>query len=292
MKYFITGCTSGTGNAVIKEMIKTIDPAQIGCLVRATSREGISFLKESGVVIFEGDVLNPDTYKKVLNKDITYIDITHPKHYHISLEAIKKIGIERAFFVTTTGIFSSYNQFSEIYKINEEKIKNSGITYTILRPSMIYGHLRDRNMSRLIRFLNSYPIFPLFGEGKSLMQPVFVDDLASGIVSAIISSKSENQAYNICGLREISYRNLILTIVEILEKNVHLLNIPLGLAKLGAEVGSLIPRFPITVEQVLRLQENKAFDISKAQIELNYIPREFNAGIAIEVELMRNQGLI
>lgn len=290
MKYVIAGSTSGTGHAVLKRFALKVDVQDMTCIVRDHS--DISVHKELGIKVVQADITNAKSYQKLLDQETVFIDMTHPKYYDVSIRAITEKNVQRAFFITTTGIFSEYNQFSEIYKVNEKRIVDSGITYTILRPSMIYGHLRDRNMSRLIKFLNSYPVFPLFGSGKSLMQPVFVDDLADGIVSAIFSETSENQAYNLCGSNAISYKNLIETILYILDRKVHLLNIPLNIATFGAKLGFFIPKFPITEEQVLRLQEDKVFDISKSISELNYEPREFIDGIAIEINQMRSANLI
>ena len=62
----------------------------------------------------------------------------------------------------------------------ENTIETSGLKYTILRPTMIYGSPRDRNMWRLIRFMRYSPIVPIFGDGNYLQQPIFVGDVAQG----------------------------------------------------------------------------------------------------------------
>ncbi len=289
-QYVFAGSSSGTGHAVLRRLVEKVGAENLTCLVRHSS--DVSPHQELRVKTVIADVTDPTSFEKLLDLDTIFIDMTHPKHYHISLNTLQNSKTKRAFFVTTTGVFSSYNQFSEIYKINEEKIRSSGITYTILRPSMIYGHTRDRNMSRLIGFLSKYPMFPLFSDGTSLMQPVFVDDLADGIVAAIVSSNSANNEYNLCGPEPISYKKLVQSILEMLDRNVYLLNIPFELAKLGAKIGSYIPKFPVTVEQVLRLQEDKVFDISKSVSELGYSPRSFEQGIKLEIDSMRNQGLL
>jgi uncharacterized protein YbjT (DUF2867 family) len=156
MKYVVSGTTSGTGVRVIERLVAKVGSDNITCLVRSTS--DVASLQRLNLRLHVGDVTEPDSLRAVLNAQTIYVDMTHPKHYHKSLEAIVKAGVERAYFVTTTGVFSSYNQFSGIYKENEEKIRQSGITYTILRPSMIYGSTRDKNMNRLIRTLNQYPV--------------------------------------------------------------------------------------------------------------------------------------
>jgi nucleoside-diphosphate-sugar epimerase len=288
MKYVVAGATSGTGLAVLKRLVDKVG-TDITCLVRSNTY--IPALEALGVKHHRCDITEPASYTHILNPSVTYLDMTHPKHYHKSLAAIASSGVERAYFVTTTGIFSKYNQLSEIYQVNEAKIQSSGLIYTILRPSMIYGHTRDRNMSRLIKYLNTFPAFPLFGTGRNLMQPVFVDDLADGIVSAI-GSHTENQIYNLAGPEPLAYCDLVATILKALERRVIILNIPFELAAFAAGVGQKIPGFPVTKEQVLRLQEDKAFDISKAASELRYAPRSFAEGIKEEIVQMRKEGML
>lgn len=290
MRYVISGTTSGTGNQVIKMLTEKVGAENIICLVRNTS--DIRPLEALGLRLHVGDVTEPESLRSVLHPTTVYIDMTHPKYYHKSLEAVMAAGVERAYFVTTTGIFSRYNQFSEIYKINEAKIRASGIVYTILRPSMIYGSMRDKNMNRLVRFLSRSPVFPLFGAGRSLMQPVYVEDLARGIVTAIGETKTENQEYNLAGPQGIAYRQIIRTILQQLHRQVTLLNINTHFAAGVARWAQHVPGFPVTEEQVLRLLEDKVFDISKAVAELNYAPRTFAEGMAIEIAEMRAAGVI
>ncbi|BCM88560.1 hypothetical protein IAD21_00393 [Abditibacteriota bacterium] len=285
MHYVISGTTSGTGVRVIERLVAKVGRDNITCLVRSTS--DVTPLEPLNLRLHVGDVTEPESLATLLNPGTVYVDMTHPKHYHKSLEAVMNAGVERAYFVTTTGIFSSYNQFSAIYKENEAKIRQSGLTYTILRPSMIYGSLRDKNMNRLIRTLNRFPVFPLFGAGRSLMQPVFVDDLADGIVAAIGNPATENQEYNLAGPIGIPYRRIVDTIVSQLGRHVTLLNVGLPLASGIVRFAQHVPGFPVTQEQVLRLLEDKVFDISKAQADLGYKPRSFREGIALEVAEMK-----
>ncbi len=290
MKIVFSGSTSDTGNRVLKKLVEKIGNDAITCLVRPTS--DTSLAQKLKVKTVTGDVTEPETLKQILNPSVRYLDMTHPKHYHKSLEAVVIAGVERAYFVTTTGIFSKYNQFSQIYKDNEAKIRASGIVYTILRPSMIYGSMRDKNMHRLIQFLDRYPVFPLFGAGKSLMQPVYAEDLAEGIVAAISKSGTENQEYNLAGPAGITYREIVDTILTKMNRSVLKINIDTTLAATIAKVAQKIPGFPVTEEQVLRLQEDKVFDISKAVEELGFFPRSFEEGIGMEIKEMRQAGVI
>lgn len=290
--FFIAGGTSELGNRVVRALVEIYSKDAITCLHRRDSE--IKPLEELGVRLVEGDVCIPATYKAHLSRDIIYIDMTHPKYYHSSIEIIKEAEIQRAFFVTTTGIFSQYNHCSDIYIQGENKIKASSCTYTILRPSMIYGTNRDRNMTKLLGYLAKWPVFPVFGQGDCLMQPVYVQDLADGIVSAIKNEElTRNKEYNLCGPTAMPYSQILRLACEALGRKVRLVRVPYRLALFGATVGEkVIPKFPIKKEQVQRLVEDKCFDISEACADLNFSPREFSAGIKEEVVQLRLLNII
>lgn len=290
-RYFLAGGTSELGNRVVKGLTLKINPWDITCLVRATS--SVKCLQSLGVNLKTGDVTDPKTYGGLLDDSTIYIDMTHPKFYHKSIDTVKSSGVRRAFFVTTTGVFSRYNEASEMYKVGEARIKSSGIKYTILRPSLIYGTDRDRNMTKLLRVLNKLPAFPLFGDGKGLMQPVFVQDLADGILSAIFNPDlTREKEYNLCGPTALPYTEVLRLACQALGRKVRLIHIPHRLAVNVAGLGEKVPGFPITKEQVLRLLEDKKFDISAAVQDLNYSPREFAVGIKEEVNFLKAKGLL
>ncbi len=285
-----SGATSGTGVRVAQRLVERFGADNITCLVRVSS--DTTPLERLGVRLERGDVTDGHSLARLLTAETLYLDMTHPKFYPLSLETIRQSALKRAFFVTTTGIFSRYHHCSDIYKDGEARIRACGLATTILRPSMIYGSVRDKNMNRLIRTLAKAPVFPLFGAGRSLMQPVFVDDLAQGIVAAIGNPATAGQEYNLAGPVGLSYRRIVHTILRELGRRVTLLNVGLPLAAGIAGVGERVPGFPIKKEQVLRLLEDKVFDISPARAELGYNPRPFAEGIALEIAEMREVGAL
>ena len=288
--YLVTGTTSGTGNAVLARLVDKVRVENITCLVRPTS--DVQFHRTLGVRLAHGDVTEPETLAAALSPSTIYLDMTHPKFYDRSLAALTKARVERAYYVTTTGIFSRFHRCSDIYKRGEEMIRQAGPVCTIMRPSMIYGSMRDKNMHRLIQFLDRFPVFPLFNAGNSLMQPVFVDDLAAGIVAAIDDPRTEGQEYNLAGPQAIRYGEIIDIILRTLHRRVWQVPIPTDLAYHLVRALQWLPRFPISDEQVLRLKEDKVFDIAKAVTDLDYHPRGFEDGITQEIAAMRAAGVL
>ena len=289
LRYVLSGGTSKTGNTVAERLAQRFGADAVTCLVRAAS--DTAFLRDLGARLHIGDITEPATYRSILSPEIAFIDMSRIRFTHHALPILVESGVTRAYFVSTTAIYSRFQAMNALYLENEAKIRASGLTYTILRPSMIYGSPRDKNMHKLIRALASWPVFPLFG-GDSLMQPVFLDDLAETIVRAIGDEKTANAEYDLAGPEPLTYRAVVQTVLRELNRKTRIVEVPARLAERAASLGERIPGFPVKLEQVQRLREDKAFDISKARRELDYQPRAFADGIRAEISAMRAAGLI
>lgn len=287
-QFFVAGGTCDTGERVVAGLCEKYGCDAVTCLVRKTSdRSGIQKL---GVQCVEGDVTALSSVDYSFSEQTVYVDITGPAKYWQTVPQLRQLGISRARFVSTTGIYSRYRAVTTEYLQSENAIRESGIAYTIIRPSMIYGTEKDRNMTKLLRFLNRWPVFPIFGRGDNLMQPIYVQDLADGILASIFQEElSRNKEYNLCGPFSLTYRELLRCCLNALNRKVRLIHIPQSLAEMAAAIGEKIPGFPITKEQVMRLSEDKCFDIQLAVKELGFSPRPFAEGVRLEVETLRRR---
>ena len=206
-------------------------------------------------------------------------------HADSIVRAAQKAGVSRAVFVSTTAIFTQLNARSKQVRFAAEKtIETSGLKYTILRPTMIYGSPRDRNMWRLIRFMRYSPIVPVFGDGNYLQQPIYVGDVAQAIVSCLCNDITIGKSYNIAGKSPLTYNQVIETIAGQLQKRVWKTRIP------SAPVVNLLKFFerlhlpsPIKAEQVLRLNENKNFSYEEAERDFGFSSLPFEEGIKLEL---------
>ncbi|HND47215.1 MAG TPA: NAD-dependent epimerase/dehydratase family protein, partial [Anaerolineales bacterium] len=155
----------------------------------------------------------------------------------------------------------------------------------ILRPTMIYGSKRDRNMWRLIRLLRITPIMPIFGDGESLQQPIFVDDVAQAVLLALKNDITIGKSYNIAGKAPLSYNQVIDTVASALGKRVWKLHMPyMTIVRALQFTERMKLRLPIKAEQVLRLNENKAFSYEEAQKDFDFNSHSFEEGIRTEIQ--------
>ncbi len=196
-------------------------------------------------------------------------------------------GMKRLVAVSSTRRFSKSWERAREIEDAERAIERSGVDYTILRPTMIYGNAEDRNISKFIRLIMKYGIVPLPGGGKSVFQPVHVDDLAACILAALKTPASEGKSYNVPGGSAHSLREIVDIVAKILGKRAVAVPVPFALAEAVAGLQEkLLPRPFIRREQIERLREDKRYDYSEAAKDLGYAPRELRAGIEQEIREM------
>lgn len=283
MKVFVTGATGFTGSRVVPLLLK--NGYEVRCLHRETSDR--SLLSSSEVEWALGDLSNTDALSASMRGADALVNLASLGFGHADsiLRATKDAGIQRAVFIGTTAIFTQLNAKSKKVRVAAElAIETSGLKYTILRPTMIYGGPRDRNMWRLIRFMKVAPIVPVFGDGKYLQQPIYVDDVAAAILGCLKSDVTIGRSYNIAGRHPLTYNEVVDTIAKAMNKRVWKLHIPsrsvVGLLKFFEKIH--FP-FPIKAEQVLRLNENKDFSYADAGKDFGFSPLSFEEGIGLEL---------
>jgi nucleoside-diphosphate-sugar epimerase len=207
-------------------------------------------------------------------------------HAPAIIAAGEEAGIARALFVSTTAIFTSLPVESRSMRMAaEETIKQSAMEWTIIRPTMIYGGPGDRNMERVLAFLRRSPVVPLPGGGDRLLQPVHVGDLAEFVVT-LLEGGPTGACYNVAGPVALSLRQVVQQAASAMTRRPIVVSVPLRPVVDLVRVYEHISAHPrLKVEQVLRLNEDKVFDISAA-VTLGYSPRPFAEGIASEARLL------
>ena len=240
-----------------------------------------------------GDAQDAGSITQSLSDMDAFVHIAGIQYTPQVLEAMRRAEVERLVTVSSTSAHSRFSFRSAPRLVNEALLPGSGLRWTVVRPSMIYGSELDHNMHKLLRFLDRSPVFPIFGSGENLWQPVYYEDLARGVYAALVKPGTDGKIYDLPGLRPLTYLDLVRTAASALGRKVRIVRVPaesVRRALLLAE--KLRLPFPINSEQVLRLQEDKAYPYEKAREELDYAPRAFKEGIASEVGRLRKIGLV
>jgi uncharacterized protein YbjT (DUF2867 family) len=290
MRLLVTGGTGLLGGALLNLLVA--ERLEVRCLVREESARA-SRLEGGQVELVRGDAGGSEDLYQALSGVEAMVHVAGIEYAPQVVEAVRRAGVGRVVVVSSTSAHSAYESRSGPKRLMEKLVRESGLDYTIVRPSMIYGSELDKNVHRLLRFLDRSPIFPIFGSGKNLWQPVYYEDCAKGVYEALVRPAAVGQSYDLPGAEPLTYLELVKTAAGALGKKPRVVRLPLEPVRLSlAATERLGLPLPINSEQVLRLREDKAYPYDKAKKELGYAPRPFREGIALEVARLRGLGIV
>ncbi|CAN5300986.1 NAD-dependent epimerase/dehydratase family protein [soil metagenome] len=284
VKVLLTGATSLPGLTLLERLLEN---HEVRCLVRPDS-PNLSRLERSRTEIVHGDAGDEASLVRALTGMDAVAHVAGLAFAPQVVAAMRRAGVERLLMVGSTSVHSAFEHRSGRRKEMEKLVRESGLAWTIARPTMIYGSELDRNMRHLLRFLDRSPVFPLFGTGTNLWQPVYHEDLARGMLAALENQSAVGRSYDLPGAAPLTYRDLILTAAGALGRKPHIVHLPLEPVRhaLALAERARLP-LPVKSEQVLRLREDKAYPYGEAREDLGYKPRPFREGIALEAARLR-----
>jgi uncharacterized protein YbjT (DUF2867 family) len=290
MRVLVTGGTGLLGSALVELLL--VEGHEVRCLVREGSPR-ISRLDAQRIELVYGDAGNDRDLGEALSGTDTLVHVAGIEYAPQVVEAARRVGVGLLVVVSSTSVHSAYEFRSGPKLRMEGLVRESGLEYTIVRPSMIYGSELDKNVHRLLRFLDRSPVFPVFGSGANLWQPVYYKDCARGVYEALVRPAAVGESYDLPGAEPLTYLDLVKTAAGALGKKPRIVRLPLEPVRrtLAAAERLRLP-LPIKSEQVLRLREDKAYPYDKASGELDYTPRPFREGIALEVARLREIGMV
>lgn len=162
----------------------------------------------------------------------------------------------------------------------EKWAEQKGIEWVILRPTLIYGLGKDKNISEIARFIRLFKFFPLLGSAQGLRQPIHVEDVANACFLAFSSSGTANRAYNLSGADVLSYRDMVTHIFKALNRRPRMLTVPLGVFRFAVACVRTLPRYKHwSVAMAERMNRNLVFDHSDAEKDFGFHPRKFQLRI-------------
>jgi NADH dehydrogenase len=127
----------------------------------------------------------------------------------------------------------------------EEAVRGSGIVYTILRPSWIYGP-GDHSLNRFLGMSRWLPFIPQIGNGRQLLAPVFVGDIGSLVADALATPAAEGATLEVGGPETLTMDEIIRTALRVLGRRRPILHAPVLLMKALTAPLTLLPSPPMT----------------------------------------------
>ncbi len=252
------------------------------------SREA-ALLERAGIEVRRGELSDPDTLAGVFSGADAIVHLAGLALVPGMIPALRASAAARAVFVSSAGVHTKLpSSGAEAKRAGERALADSGLEWVILRPSMIYGTPADRNIARLLGWIRRCPVVPLPGGGTTPQQPVHVEDLCEAILAALERPGVAGRAYDLGGPAELPLERAVRIGAAAMGRRIWTPHLPLAPAYHVARLLRAV-RLPCPVrpEQVLRLHESKAVDITPARADLGFAPRPFEDGVRAEAAMLR-----
>jgi uncharacterized protein YbjT (DUF2867 family) len=160
--------------------------------------------------------------------------------------AAKAAGVRRFVYLSGAGTRPGQTAPWFLAKLRAEKaVRESGLPFTIFRPSWVYGP-EDRSLNKFATFARLLPFIPVVGNGKTRVQPVFVDDLAEAVAMSISMENAAGKAYEVGGPQTLTMDEIIRTMLQAMGRRRPLVHHPAWFMKVATLPLTLLPAPPLS----------------------------------------------
>ncbi len=292
MKVFLTGATGFVGSHLLRRLLA--EGHSVRALVRDVDKAGS--LARQGTELVKGDVVENTGLDEGLpgcdavihlvgiimeNRGATFEQVHHLGTRHV-VEAARRNGVRRFVQMSALGVRANGVAAYQTTKWKaEEAVRQSGISYCILRPSVIFGP-GDGFVSQMLDTMRNVPMMrPVPGDGKPRFRPIFIDDVTTCFARALTTEAATNQTIDLGGRDELPLNDLLRQIARQAGIRKPAFHVPLPLMFAGAAVAqALFKRAPVTVDQLRMLREGSACDITRMKQIFGIEPRGFAEGLS------------
>lgn len=286
----VTGATGFVGRHVVARLAERGEP--IRCLVRSTSP--ISVLTPYDVELCQGDVAQRETLAPAMagvntvvhlvavireKGSATFEQVNHMGTANL-VAAAAAAGVERMVHLSANGA-RSLPDYRYLYSKwqGEEEVKNSGLIYTVLRPSIIFGP-EDQFTNRLAGVIRLFPVVPILGSGKVKLQPIWVDDVARCVALCLEDGLMVNRTFSIGGPEQLTYGEIVDLVIAALGANRLKANLPLALVwPLAWLMERLLPNPLITTLELDMLGEDNIVNPDAVARHFGFEPLSLREGL-------------
>jgi nucleoside-diphosphate-sugar epimerase len=191
------------------------------------------------------------------------------------IDEAKRSGVRHVVYISSASVlYPASTPYSLSKKKAEAIVSASGIPFTIIRPTLVYGKTGGQEFDMYLAYLKKFPVVPFIGSGESLKRPVWVDDIIDGLVAVEGREKCFGKIYNFSGGEAISmldFSALCLKLLGIARKPIIKLPVPLCLA-LACVFRYVMKDPPLKWQVIAGLTQDANLDPTEAARDLGYNP--------------------
>ena len=290
MKVLVTGATGFLGRRVVPALQQRRH--EVSCLVHSPGRERI--FPPRTVDVHYGDVMEPNTLAAALHdvdavvhlvgiirrrKGAGYDQVNRDGVANVVAGA-KESGVKHIVLLSALGAAEdrSYPYLHSKWQ-GERAVVNSGIPYTIIRSSIVFG-AGDEFLNSLAALVRVSPLTPVIGSGRNRLQPIEVEDLARCAALTVERDDLKGKILEVGGPRQVSYNEIVSIVARTLGSRRPRVHVPVWvMSPLTAVMQRILPRPPITTDQLRILAIRNVAEPDVVKKTFAFTPKELEGNI-------------
>jgi len=231
----LTGATGLVGSTLLRRLLA--EGTQVRCLVRDPRRLGAQRVR---VQIALGDLTDPPSFRNALRGVHTVVHLAasirdQPRGSIEELNGVatwrmvaaaQRAGVERFVFFSVLGASTHHRaRLHRAKALAEQAVREADMHSIVFAPSIVYAP-GDPWLTLLERMALA-PVMPISGRGRALYQPIWAEDVAGCVISALSRESPEMHGrYELAGPETISHEDIVRTLLDSLGRKRALVHLP------------------------------------------------------------------
>lgn len=200
------------------------------------------------------------------------------------LEAAKAKGIRRFIYLSAvSAVYPVKNAYGRSKAEAEALVEASGLDFTILRLTMLYGEGGGLHFAKLVGLIEKIPlVFPVLGPGLARLQPVYVDDAVRAVEVVLGSPAAVGRTFDVSGGSIVTFNELVDAVAAAMGRRRVRLHAPLWLCRIAAAAAErLKPDSFLSGDAIVGLTQDATLDHSALLREFGWKPLDLASGLAL-----------
>jgi len=271
MQVFVTGSTGFVGNHVLHELVEK--GHQVKALVRPGSEHKLKRPDDvetiPGTVEEVADLIRGmqgceaaihlvGIIRAFPSQDITF-ERLHTEAAANVIGAAKEAKVPRLLHMSALGAREDGpTAYLRTKFAAEELVRQSGLNYTIFRPSLIFG--RGGEAIKMFADMVKKYVVPIIGDGQYRFQPVSVSTVAQGFEKGLDPETANDQTLDVGGPDNVTFDEIMDTLARVMGKSIVKIHMPILPLRLATSALQHAPGYPLTTDQITMLLEGSTCD--------------------------------
>ncbi len=287
----VTGATGYIGRHLVARLAANGERPR--CLVRDTGRAA-TLLPAEKVEFVQGDTTQPTTLGAAVQgidtivhcafitadrkaASDTFYEDTNVRGTANLIKAAKAAGVKRMIELSGLGTKPDKpGSYMQGRYLAEKMLVDSGLDWTIIRPSVLFG--KDAPFIKgLANLIRTAPVVPLIGGGKTMFQPIYVEDVVTVVMKVLEDlARTSGHIYTIGGPNYYSFSQVFDVLLHAMHKSRLKVYAPTPLVGIGAAVmEAVLPKPPLTKAAMTLFSFDNTTDLNSVERDFGFTPTPF-----------------